>query len=114
MELTRDELRRLAEQSQTQRLAAGEQLFREGEVAYYIRSGSLEIYSDLREHRQVLAIRGPGEIIGEMALLGDGRRGASARACQPCVVRTLSGPGRHSHHEFHHTTDDSGAGQIES
>jgi diguanylate cyclase (GGDEF)-like protein len=92
MKLTRDELRAMATQGRSITLAAGETLFREGEPgeeAYFIHSGVVEIFSTLRGHNQTLALRGGGEFIGEMALLGDGRRGASARAQERCRLRSL-------------------------
>ncbi len=56
----------------------GEFLFKEGEVGdimYIITSGYLEVFKENR----VIAKRGTGEYIGEMALLGNKVRSASAR-----------------------------------
>jgi diguanylate cyclase len=66
---------------------AGTLLFAEGDVgssAYLIGSGSVEIFL-LREGVEVvLALRGPGEIIGEMAIIDNRPRSASARAVADC------------------------------
>jgi diguanylate cyclase len=65
----------------------GTLLFAEGDVgssAYLIGAGSVEIFL-LREGAEViLAVRGPGEIIGEMAIIDNRPRSASARALADC------------------------------
>lgn len=71
---------------------AGETIFREGEagyIAYFIEEGSVEILKKGAdgEDRQ-LAVVTRGEIIGEMALIDNVPRSASARAVDPvtCIV----------------------------
>lgn len=63
--------------------ASGATLFREGEAAteaYLIRHGYVSI-SKMEEGSPVeLAMRGPGEIIGEMALIDDNPRSATVTA----------------------------------
>ena len=66
-------------------LAAGTLLFSEGETgscAYLVMSGRVEIFLT-REGREVpLAERGPGEIVGEIAILDARPRSASARVIE--------------------------------
>jgi len=64
-------------------LAAGETLFREGEDgdrAYVVRSGRLEISRRVGSADVVIAVDGPGTIVGEMALIDDNPRSATVRA----------------------------------
>ncbi len=64
-------------------LPAGTCLFDEGspaDSAYIIRAGRLEIVKFSNEREILLAVRGVGEVIGEMALLDDAPRSASVRA----------------------------------
>ena len=66
-------------------LEPGELLFDEGAVgdrAYVIQAGELEIYKLSGTREILLANRGPGEIIGEIALFEDTRRTASVRATE--------------------------------
>jgi CRP-like cAMP-binding protein len=72
---------------------AGTLLFTEGEsgdVAYLIRSGSVEIFVTRPHGVLTLATRGPGEIFGEMAIIDDGPRAASARARTDCELTPVS------------------------
>ncbi len=62
--------------------AAGEM----GEAAYLVVSGRLEIFLDRPEGALVLAHRGPGEIIGEMAILDKRPRSASVRALEDSAL----------------------------
>ena len=74
-------------------LPAGALLFSEGEPgdnAYLIRSGEVEIVVERDGQDVVLAHRGAGEIIGEMALLDRGPRSASARVLAPIDVIAIS------------------------
>ena len=62
---------------------AGSRLFKEGEVgdkAYLVVSGMIEIVKQMGENEtMVVASLGKGEIVGEMALIDDAPRAASAR-----------------------------------
>lgn len=74
-------------------LAAGEILFREGEagdVAYVIEDGRVEIYTGPAHQRRVVARLGRDDILGEMALVGDQTRVASAVALEPTTLLTLT------------------------
>jgi CRP-like cAMP-binding protein len=47
---------------------------------YIIVNGELEVLRKAGEQDVPMAVRGPGEVIGEMALLDGARRNASVRA----------------------------------
>lgn len=82
-ELTDEHLTQLAANSELISLDPGETLFREGDAgerAYVITAGGLEILKQTGEREMLLAVRQPGEVIGEMALLQDSPRTATARA----------------------------------
>ena len=62
----------------------------EGDKAYIIYSGQVEIYRKLADGKCVsLNVLGPGEIFGEMALFGDGFRTASVKAIQETSVGVM-------------------------
>jgi len=65
-------------------LAAGDTLFKvgePGEALYVVRSGEVELFiKDTAGQRIALAIAGPGEMFGELALLDSGPRTATAVA----------------------------------
>ena len=68
------------------RYPAGAVLFEEndpGSRMYVIRSGRVRIYRKGDESEIVLAVLGPGEFFGEMALLEDLPRSANAQAVDP-------------------------------
>lgn len=74
-------------------LAAGELLFQQGQqgsAAFVIESGSIEIFSERGDVVQVIACLGANEIFGEMALLGDAIRTASARAAEPTQLLVVT------------------------
>ena len=68
----------------------GDRLFVEGEVgnaAYIIEQGKVEIAKRVADgEHSVLDVSGKGEMIGEMALIDDAPRMATARATEPTVV----------------------------
>jgi EAL domain-containing protein (putative c-di-GMP-specific phosphodiesterase class I) len=72
---------------------AGTLLFAEGDTgssAYLIDRGRIEIFL-VREGREViLAIRGPGEIVGEMAIIDRRPRSASARIAADCELVVIT------------------------
>jgi EAL domain-containing protein (putative c-di-GMP-specific phosphodiesterase class I) len=68
---------------------AGALLFSEGDagsVAYMITRGRIEIFLARNCDRIVLATRGPGEIVGEMAIIDGGPRSASALVVADCEL----------------------------
>jgi signal transduction histidine kinase len=82
-ELPADDLARVCAGALELRLAAGDQLFAEGdpgEHAYVITSGEVEIRKASLGREVLLAVRHAGEVIGEMALLQQEPRNATARA----------------------------------
>jgi signal transduction histidine kinase len=91
-ELDEPDLRKLCSLVGDVRLEPGEELFRQGgagDLAYVIREGEIEIsrFSDGREIP--LAVRKAGEVIGEMALLEEAPRMASARARTPSLLLAI-------------------------
>jgi CRP-like cAMP-binding protein len=64
-------------------LAPGEILFRDGDIGdalYIVARGAVEVIEGNAKKEQVLAALGPGQTVGEMALLSGGRRTATIRA----------------------------------
>ena len=81
--LADEDLERLAACSETRDLAAGEALFDEGDPAdqaFVIEDGEIEIIKWTGTRPTLLIVRRPPEVIGEMALLHESRRSASARS----------------------------------
>lgn len=70
-------------------VAAGCPIFAEGDPpteAFLIESGQVEISTVQHGEPQVLGQLGPGELLGEMAVLDSSRRSSSARALTDCVL----------------------------
>ena len=64
-------------------------LLREGDPStcgFLIEQGSLEVLLERPGGNCVLAVLGPGEIVGEMALVDQTPRAASVRARENCVL----------------------------
>lgn len=81
--LDEDDLERLYQMASVTSVGPGALLIREGEAGdalYIVIEGELEIVKGLGAREQVLATRGSGEVVGEMALLEQSPRSASARA----------------------------------
>lgn len=73
---------------------AGEYLFKEGELGtemFIIQSGSVEIVKELESGPTVLAVLDKGDFFGEMALLEDLPRTASARAVSETRLLQFNG-----------------------
>ena len=90
--LNDDDLIKLSEMVEEVRLLAGEELFHEGAIghhAYVIQEGELEIIKESSDRQVLLAVRGPGEVIGEMALLEDAPRMATVRARSDSLLLAL-------------------------
>ena len=74
------------------RLQPGEALFREGDApttAFILEEGQVEIRATQRGRPVVLALLGPGAIIGEMAVIDDAPRTATATAVSACRLIAL-------------------------
>ena len=63
-----------------------------GDVAYLVEHGVLEVFSGDGEAATVYALLGPGEIVGEMALIDSKPRMASARASKGSTVIVVTRP----------------------
>lgn len=91
-DLPETELRQLCESVNEVQLSAGELLFEEGttgDQAYVIKQGELEILKASSGREVLLAIREPGEVIGEMSLFEDTPRMASVRARKDSVLLAI-------------------------
>ncbi len=87
--LTEADLAVLDELGTRRPVAAGEYLFREGDVTYdfnVVVSGAIEIVSHDGTEEQIVAEHGPGKFIGELNLLTGMRVFVSARAVEPGEV----------------------------
>lgn len=72
--------------------AAGEQIFLEGDpptAAFVIDSGRVEVYTEDGDQHLVLNYLGPGDLLGEMAVIDREPRSASARAVGECVLTEI-------------------------
>jgi signal transduction histidine kinase len=82
-ELPEADLRALCKDAEGVDLSAGEDLFAEGDPgdkAYVVTEGKLEVVKASTGREVLLNVLGPGEVVGEMALLEDRPRMASVRA----------------------------------
>jgi predicted CoA-binding protein/signal transduction histidine kinase len=82
-DLSESDLDELCSMLTAVRLEERETLFCEGDpgdCCYVIQSGELEIFKGPTGREVLLAVRGPGDVIGEMALFEDATRMASARS----------------------------------
>jgi CRP-like cAMP-binding protein len=91
--LTPGELELAAGKLHMQHFAAGASLFsseQPGEVAYIILQGAVKVYMDHPDGRSViLAILGPGDIVGEMSLIDHLARSASTLTLDECSMLWL-------------------------
>lgn len=92
-ELPEEDLARLCEIVDEVKLPAGAELFAEGsqgDQAYIIKEGQIEIYKHSGGRNVLLAVRQPGEVIGEMSMLEASTRNASGRARTDSVLLAIS------------------------
>ncbi|HVS01629.1 MAG TPA: cyclic nucleotide-binding domain-containing protein [Thermoanaerobaculia bacterium] len=78
----------------TEEVAAGELLFREGDLGtemYILQEGQVEILKNLKGVDEQLAVLEKGDFFGEMSLLEELPRTASARALTDCKVIKING-----------------------
>ncbi len=82
-DLSEEDLERLAAGTLEEVAAAGTVVFREGDDgdrACVITTGEVEVLKASGSRDVLLAVRGPGDVVGEMALLDAAPRMASIRA----------------------------------
>ena len=87
--LSEEDISLLEEGSSQFRLAEGEVLLREGTPSgslYVILEGEFEILKRAENRDVLLAVRGPGEVIGEMSLLDQTPRSATVRAACASLI----------------------------
>ena len=91
--MDRSRLKLLAFASERLNFAPGQDLFRQGDAgerAYVVIDGSVDIVVDTSSGPQVIASRGAGELIGELALLCDAPRTATVKAIDAVTVLSIS------------------------
>jgi putative ABC transport system ATP-binding protein len=91
--LTPGALPEIAEQMATELVAARTVIFRQGDPGdkfCLIRSGSVDIVVDRDGVEEVVAVRGPGDVFGEVSLLSDQPRNATVVAREDVELYTLS------------------------
>ncbi len=74
---------------QRQTMKPGDFVFKEGEegnLAYILQDGEVEIFKEIDGEERALGTVGPGAIFGEMALIDSKPRMASARAATGCTI----------------------------
>jgi EAL domain-containing protein (putative c-di-GMP-specific phosphodiesterase class I) len=75
------------------RLSPTEYLFRQDDPptsAFLIEKGRVQIVREGAGGERVLAVRGPGDIVGEMAIVDRAPRSASVRAIEHCVILPIT------------------------
>jgi signal transduction histidine kinase/predicted CoA-binding protein len=90
--LPQTDLEQLCEMVTELRLPAGTELFQEGsqgDQAFVIKEGQVEILKDAENGRVLLAVRQAGDVIGEMSLLEAAPRSASVRARTDCLLLVI-------------------------
>lgn len=61
-----------------------------GDKMYIVRQGSVKVYKKIKNNDTTLAVLGPGEFFGEMALLDGGARSAAAKAIEDVKALVIS------------------------
>lgn len=77
------------DQAQRQHVGAGDIIFREGDpptTAFLVESGRIAVSTLQYGDERLLGELGPGALLGEMAVLDDAPRSATARALTDCVL----------------------------
>jgi len=91
-QMSEDDLEVLSNSVEVLEISAGEMLFTEGDEgdrAYVIKDGEVEILKNSGGREVLLAVRGSGIVIGEIALLESLRRTASVRARTDVVLYVI-------------------------
>jgi signal transduction histidine kinase len=95
-QLSPDELKTLHQLAREQEFSPGQEIFRErspGDALYVLKDGMVEICISVGGSRQVLSEIAPGDFFGEMAVLEDKGRSASAVAKVASTVYMLPSAG---------------------
>jgi signal transduction histidine kinase len=90
--LDQEDLERLSESVEIVTISKGEELFHEGDEgnnAYVIKQGEIEIIKESNGREVLLAVQSGGRVIGEMALLESMPRTATARARSNVVLYAI-------------------------
>ena len=90
-DMDRDVLRLIAFAAETRSLRAGDTLFRKNELSdsgFVVMRGSIALINGDANH--VVGIAGPGTLLGELALIAETRRPATAVAREHATVLRLS------------------------
>ena len=94
--LAEQDLELVAEVCHPRRFGAGEIVFREGDqsnTCYVVRSGHARAVREHADGRQIaLAMFGPGDIFGELAMFDDERRSATIETIDSLDVLAILGP----------------------
>jgi CRP/FNR family transcriptional regulator, cyclic AMP receptor protein len=88
-DLDQRSLEAIANAAVEQRYEPGQEIVRQGDTgvgAFIIRSGKVDIVQDRDGKEQKIATLGPGDVFGEMALLDEFPRSATARAVDPTTA----------------------------
>jgi NTE family protein len=91
-ELPRHLLEQIRAICQSERLLAGEWLFRQddkGDALYVVRTGRMEVIREEPGPAEVLVVSGPGAALGELSILSGRPRAASVRAIRDCELLRL-------------------------
>lgn len=91
-DLAEDDLNRLCDMVEEVQLKAGEVLFTEGspgDYAYVIKEGEIEILKASGGRDVLLAVRKPGDVIGEMSILESAPRFATVRARKDSLLLAI-------------------------
>ncbi|MBP8003079.1 MAG: cyclic nucleotide-binding domain-containing protein [Chloroflexi bacterium] len=61
---------------------------------YIILDGTVEVFIEVPQEERILVLLGKGQVVGELALIDQGYRSASARASrkEACLLAVLNGP----------------------
>ncbi len=93
-ELTDEELNDLMDLFVEVKLKKGEVLFKEGDegrALYVVRDGEMLVSKNIKDIKdKVLAMLGPGSVLGEMALLEEQKRSATAVANQDSTLLEIT------------------------
>ena len=88
-DLDQKSLEAIANAAVEQRYQPGQEVVRQGDTgvgAFIIRSGKVDIVQERDGKEAKLATLGPGDVLGEMALLDEFPRSATARAVEPTTA----------------------------